>query len=124
MIMTRKGEMLTPELIATILTKHSGNIRRTAMDLDVDRTTIYNYLNKYPELITLRDEVRENAVDEAETILEEQAIDERNTTALIFFLKTRGAKRGYGSQVQVTGADNGPIKLEVVYNDDKKDLED
>ena len=54
-------------------------------------------------------------LDDAETELRRQANEDRNTTALIFFLKTQGKGRGYTERHEVTGADGAPQRVQVEY---------
>jgi hypothetical protein len=56
------------------------------------------------------------ALDFAETQLFKN-INGRDKTCLIFFLKTKGKKRGYIERVEHTGADGNPMQLQIVVND-------
>jgi len=61
------------------------------------------------------DDVSEILLDFAEAKLYDQ-IKNGNTTAIIFFLKTRGKKRGYVERQEITGADGLPnnIQIEII----------
>ena len=54
-------------------------------------------------------------IDFAETHLKEQ-IEKGSTPATIFYLKTRGKKRGYGESLDITSGDE-PIKININLGD-------
>ena len=56
--------------------------------------TIRNYVRRYARLQAVEDEIRGQTLDLAETKLI-GAIRDGNMTAIIFYLKTKGADRGY-----------------------------
>jgi len=70
--------------IKTLIAKRAG----------ISRTTLDQYLSKHADLEKLFEEESESALDAAESQLL-RAIQRENLTAIIFFLKTKGKKRGY-----------------------------
>ena len=80
--------------IAPLIVELRGNVAAVARKLKVTRKTIYEHINADPELQALLEDSREAMLDDAENTLYEEAL-KGNTTALIFFLKTKGRKRGY-----------------------------
>ena len=59
---------------------------------------------------------REKMIDNVESALYQQALA-GNTTAMIFFLKTQGKKRGYVERSEITGADGKEVVIRVQYDD-------
>jgi hypothetical protein len=101
--------MLTVKQIEPIIGEKRGNIAAVARHFKVSRQALYKHINKSPVLQAALDEARETMVDNAEGELYEQALS-GNTSALIFFLKTQGKRRGYTERQEVTGADGGPVE--------------
>jgi hypothetical protein len=79
----------------------------------VDRTTFYNYYNADEEFRAAVDAIDDIALDFAESQLHKR-IQNGDTTATIFFLKTKGKKRGYVERTELTGADGGTIQTEII----------
>lgn len=96
--------------LADAIHKYNGNISAIARAFGVTRSAIYDYLEKRPELKQIVDEERETILDDVESELFKQA-KRGNLTALIFFLKTQGKKRGYVERSEITGADGQVIKV-------------
>lgn len=86
------------ERIVSIYKKKLGNISATCDALNISRQSFYTWKEKSPALQRMLDDADESLLDWAETKLIEQ-INENNLTALIFFLKTKGKKRGYIEQI-------------------------
>lgn len=93
--------------------KYNGNISAIARSFGVTRSAIYDYLEKRPELKLLVEEERETILDDVESELFKQA-KRGNLTALIFFLKTQGKKRGYVERSEITGSEGAAIRVEYV----------
>lgn len=64
----------------------------------VSRQTYRNWVNSDEDFKRQAEDIEENAIDMAESKLL-QAIHDDNITAIIFYLKTKGKKRGYVEQV-------------------------
>ena len=82
------------------------------------RTTISDWRAKDPAFARAMEEVAEAELDFAEAALKKQ-IREGNTTATVFFLKTRGKARGYVERTEVTGRDGkdlqpAPLHIEII----------
>jgi hypothetical protein len=76
----------------------SGGIMTViAKKLGVNRQYLYVWLDKNPKLRAYIDEEMDKLLDFAEVKLYEE-INKDNLRAIIFFLSTRGRKRGYGKQ--------------------------
>lgn len=92
------------EVIVKMYSKKSCNVSATCSALNISRQTFYNWRERYPALKKALQDADDAILDWAETKLIE-SINDGNLTALIFFLKTKGRKRGYVEQVDtnITG---------------------
>ena len=77
-----------------------GNISEACKKAKISRRSFYNYLRDDEEFKEAVEEIEESLIDLAESELYNQ-ISKENTTALIFFLKTKGKKRGYVERTEV-----------------------
>ena len=77
-----------------------GNISEACKKVSISRKTFYNYLRDDEDFKEAVEEIEESLIDLAESELYNQ-ISKENTTALIFFLKTKGKKRGYIERTEV-----------------------
>lgn len=72
----------------------AGNISSACTKMQISRETYYRWRREHPEFDSKCEEVQESLIDMAETMLL-KAIKNGNTAEIIFFLKTKGKKRGY-----------------------------
>ena len=107
----------TLEQVKEAIIKAGGFISIACKSLGCTRKTIYNYLDKYPELKEQVSDIREHYLDIAEASLI-QKVKDGKTPELIFYLKTQGKKRGYTerSDIDITsgGKSISEIKIEVI----------
>ena len=82
------------ELMLEALEAELGNITRACKRINVGRRTHYDWMARDAEYRKMVTEISEQAIDFAEEHLLKQ-IKAGDTTATIFFLKTRGKHRGY-----------------------------
>ncbi|RLC33520.1 hypothetical protein DRH14_04740 [Candidatus Shapirobacteria bacterium] len=102
---------VTVKQILDVVDEHNGNIAAIARSFGVTRTTVQRRVDESPKLTDALASARETMIDEAESQLYKNAKAGDNT-AIIFFLKTQGKKRGYVERQEVTGAEGGPVKVE------------
>lgn len=111
------------------LEKSLGRVTEAAAAVDIVRQTHYNWLRDDPEYKEAVDAVGEHALDFVEGKLFElidgathevatkegieTVKDAPNPTACIFYLKTKGKKRGYIERQEITGPEDGPINIVV-----------
>lgn len=111
-----KELMFTPEIIIEAVQLTKGLISLAAKNLKCTRQTVYDYAERYPEVKAAINEAREMVIDEAEDRLFKVMNDPTNpmhVTALFFFLKTRGKKRGYVERQEVSGDRDNPIQYNI-----------
>lgn len=89
--------------IAKTYKANAGNLSLTAEALGIDRSTLWEWRKKYPELEQMLNDYDESLGDLAESKLM-MAINEGNLTAIIFYLKTKHKGRGYieGQEIKAT----------------------
>jgi hypothetical protein len=95
------------------LEKSLGVVTQACKIVGISRRTVYNWRDADLEFRAEMDEINEVSLDFAESQLFKQ-IQGGNVTATIFYLKTKGKKRGYVERQEVTGAQGGPVQTESV----------
>ena len=96
--MANKTVHIKKQLIEA-LTKSLGIVTTACKSVGISRTTFYEYY-KDDEFKNKVDSIDGIALDFAESQLHKQ-IQEGNTTAIIFYLKTKGKKRGYVERQEI-----------------------
>jgi hypothetical protein len=98
----KKQEMLVA------LEKTLGVVTTAARQIGIERTTHYYWMKEdedYKQAVQSIDDV---ALDFAESKLH-SLIQNDDTAATIFYLKTKGKKRGYVERQELTGNEGAPI---------------
>ena len=88
--------------------KSFGMISVTCDATGISRQTYYNWKDTDPEFAQGIEEIEERNLDFAEMKLM-SAIREGKTAELLFFLKTKGKRRGYIEGTQLLGSDGNAI---------------
>lgn len=85
------------------LKRHKGCVKDACDETGIGRSTHYRWIEEDAEYRDSVLDITEGIVDFAENKLR-QLIEEGDTTATIFFLKTKGKKRGYveRNEIEVT----------------------
>ena len=76
------------------LKKNNGNISEACESANIGRQTYYDWTEKDEAFKQDADDAQESLIDLAESKLMEN-IEDNDNTSIIFFLKTKGKKRGY-----------------------------
>jgi len=105
------------EKIIQVYEKKGCNITATCTALGISRKTFYEWKEKKKKLAEGLEEVDESILDWAESKLKEH-IDNNDLQALIFFLRTKGKKRGY---VEKTETDVNINAFEQLMQDTEDD---
>ena len=116
-----KNTQLKKEMLLEGLVKSLGVITSACAIANVSRTSYYSYYRDDNEFAKEVDEVSNIALDFAESKLFD-LIKDKNITAIIFFLKTKGRHRGYSERIeyQTIDADNMNLVVEFVNSDGSK----
>jgi hypothetical protein len=85
---------LKKDAMLTAMEKAFGIVSVACKHIGIDRSTYYGWLKDDPEFKSRIDEIENVTLDFAESKLH-NLIQNNNVPATIFFLKTKGRKRGY-----------------------------
>ena len=94
------------------LEKSLGIVTTACKNVGISRQTHYRWTEEDEEYKIAVDSISDIALDFAESQLHKQ-IQEGNSTSTIFYLKTKGKKRGYieKSEVDMNANHSGEIKI-------------
>ena len=103
-----------------VLEDNAFNISAACIAMNINRRTYYRWL-KNEAFADEVDNQREGSIDFAESKLM-QAIKKGNLTAIIFYLKTIGKKRGYIETQEIQSNVPSPTLVELVkkYKEEEK----
>lgn len=110
------------DAIIEALGKTLGVVTTACKQVGIARSTFYEWYNNDNEFRTAVDDIQNIALDFAESQLHKQ-IKDGNSTATIFYLKTKGKKRGYVERQEITGAEGSPtsFKIEIIDTGEHSD---
>lgn len=91
-----------------VFSQKANNIHLTCKAIGIDRVTYYNWMKDDEAFREKVNALEESDIDAAETALKRQILD-GNTTAIIFYLKTKGKSRGYIERQEISG--NGGLEI-------------
>ena len=108
--------------IVEALEKSLGIVTTAVKTVGIHRSTFYNWYNEDEEFRKEVDGISDIALDFAESQLHKQ-IQGGNPTSTIFYLKTKGKRRGYVELQEITGADGSPtsFKIEIIDTGETSD---
>ena len=106
--------------IIEALEKSLGVVTTACKNVGIGRTTFYGWIQEDEEFAKEVDDIQNITLDFAESQLHKQ-IKDGNTTATIFYLKTKGKKRGYIERQEITGADGMPTNFQIEIIDKTED---
>jgi hypothetical protein len=93
-----------------------GVVTTACKKVGVSRGTYYLYYNEDDEFKAAVDDLQNVALDFAESQLPKQ-ISEGSAPATIFFLKTKGKKRGYVERQEVEAVNGKMFQIQVLGDD-------
>lgn len=95
-------------IMLAALTKSLGVVTEACKATEIGRTQFYLWLNEDKEFKKAVEDMENIAIDFAETALHKQITDGVPASTM-FYLKTRGKKRGYVERTEFTGKDGEPL---------------
>lgn len=109
---------ITKKAMLDALEKSLGIVTTACKSVGISRQTHYRWMEEDAEYKAEVDGIADIALDFAESQLHKQ-IRDGEVTSTIFYLKTKGKKRGYVERQEMTGADGVPIMPTVVLQPDR-----
>jgi hypothetical protein len=94
------ADKFTAAEMADAIKKGKGILSAAATVLGCARQTVAVYIERYPTVAAAHKEAKEATIDFVESRLLKN-IDNGDTTAMIFYLKTQGKGRGYVERQEV-----------------------
>lgn len=88
--------------------KSLGIVSTACAEVGINRWTHYDWLKNDEEYKAEIESISESVIDFAESKLH-QLIDKGDVASTIFYLKTKGKKRGYIERTELTGNEGQPI---------------
>ena len=98
------------------LEKSLGVVTAACKAVGIGRTTHYLWMKDDPEYKLAVDELSDVAIDFAESHLHKQ-IKGGNSTSTIFYLKTKGKKRGYVERQEIEATMGKMFQVEILGED-------
>ena len=95
------------------LSETYSNVTEAVKKVGISRKTHYQWVTESDEYKKAVDDINESLLDRAETILMKRL--EKSDTALIFFLKTKGKKRGYVERQETEHSGNITNNMEITF---------
>jgi len=117
--MSNKSDTIKERLLQA-LEQSLGIVTTACKNAMIHRSTYYDYYKNDLDFKNKVDDIQNVALDFAESQLHKQ-IQSGNTSATIFYLKTKGKNRGYIERQEITGADGMPtnFQIEIIKREDK-----
>tara|TARA_R110001583_G_scaffold103537_1_gene250795 strand:- start:14579 stop:14980 length:402 start_codon:yes stop_codon:yes gene_type:complete len=104
----QKRTEITKEQLLKQLEQNMGNVTLACHFGKCSRSTFYRYYKSDEAFAKQVDDITEIAIDICESELWKQ-IKDGNVPCILFYLKTKGKKRGYVERQELTGMDGKPI---------------
>jgi predicted transcriptional regulator len=117
-----KSRHIKKESILKALEQSLGVVTVACKKANIPRSTFYKWINEDEDFAKQVKDIENIALDFAESQLHKQ-ISENSTPATIFYLKTKGKKRGYIERQEITGADGMPTNFQVEIIDKTEDTD-
>ncbi len=107
-----KQKFLKISQIESALRKANGLQAHAAEMLNVSRPAIHDRIKRSPRLQEVMKEIEERLIDKSENVVYHH-MQNKNLTAAIFHLKTKGKARGWVEkhENEISGKNDGPIKV-------------
>jgi len=93
-----------------------GNVSACCDASGISRQTYYTWVKEDEEFAQQVHEIDERSLDMAETKLL-SAVRDGKTTELLFYLKTKGKRRGYVERQELTGAEGNQLDVKITVVD-------
>tara|TARA_R110000737_G_scaffold344627_1_gene372001 strand:- start:17 stop:379 length:363 start_codon:yes stop_codon:yes gene_type:complete len=118
-----KSRHIKKESMLKALEKSLGIVTVACNNVEIHRSTFYKWMNEDEEFAKQVKDIDNIALDFAESHLHKQIREYNSTAATIFYLKTKGKKRGYIERQEITGADGMPTNFQIEIIDKTEDTD-
>ncbi len=113
-----KSRHIKKEAMLKALESSLGVVTTACKKTEIPRSTFYKWLKEDEDFAEKVRDIENVSLDFAESKLFEQMAD-NNTSATIFYLKTKGRKRGYWEKQQMDmTTDDEPIQVNIKLTDE------
>ena len=92
------------------LEKSLGIVTTAAKSVGIARSTHYDWMTSDPAYKEAVLSISDMALDFAESQLQKRMKD-GSDAAIIFYLKTKGKRRGYIERQEISGPEDGPVQI-------------
>ena len=103
--------MAKPKVVELIkqIERTRGNVSAIARAYDVSRTAVYLWISASPTLQQALDDSRERMVDDAESVLYKQVVQDQNMQAVMYVLNNspQAKRRGWGPKQEIEHSGKG-----------------
>lgn len=113
-IIRKTEDQLLMDKLLKAMKEHLGLIKYAVEACKTNRAKFVNLYNTYPDFRAKIDDIYEDSIDHVENALYKK-INEGDTQAIMFYLKNKGGRRGYGN----FGRDPERKDLNIVVNFDR-----
>lgn len=100
------------------MVKSFGNVTDACKETGVCRETYYEYLKKDKKFKQMVEDIAEIRLDHVEKQLN-SLIDDYDSKAIIFFLKTKGKSRNYIERTEIDTTPDNSVTINIVKPDKK-----
>ena len=104
----QKRTEVTKDTLLESMRQNMGNVTLACHFTGCSRSTFYRYMESDEDFKKEVEDISNMAIDICEAELW-KLIKDGNSTAIIFFLKTKGKVRGYVERQELTGSDGSPV---------------
>lgn len=117
-----KSRHIKKESLLKALEQSLGVVTTACKKTDIPRSTFYKWLKEDEEFAKEVADIENVALDFAESQLHQQ-IGNGVPSSTMFYLKTKGKKRGYVERTEITGADGIPTNFQIEIIDKTEDTD-
>lgn len=104
----QKRTTITKDVLLKHLEQNMGNVTLACHFAQCNRSTYYRWIKEDNQFKQSVDDIQEAALDICEAEMW-KLIKDGNVPTILFYLKTKGKKRGYIERQEITGSDGNPL---------------
>lgn len=101
------------EYALKVLQKNFGNVSLTCETIGISRFEFYKWRKDDPEFNKAVEDINEFSLDMVESAMMKSIFEEGNSRLIMFYLNSKGKKRGYGLKNESDGDKSGAVLLRI-----------